>query len=187
MRADRHAEAGRGAVDDRLAVQRVRDSLPHLQFVEGRLLVVYRKDGFALGRADHHLEARIVLDLRDAVGIEEGEGLDVAGKECRHVGGGIGNDAELDLVEEHRSAPVVVGLHQRDRRSLDPVLELERAGADRLFLVGVRRFGRHHDRVTPAHIVEEGALRVRECDLHRGRIDYLDLVDGGEQTHLRID
>ncbi len=163
------------------------DRLPHLELVEGRLLVVDRQDGLALGRADHHLEARIVLDLGDAVGIEEREGLDVAGKQRRHGGRGVRNDAELGLVEGHRRAPVIVRFDQRDRRALGPALELERAGADGLFLVGVGGLRRHDHRVAPAHIVEEGALRVLQRHLDRRRVDDLDLVDGREQALLRVD
>ena len=55
-----------------------------LQIVEGRLLVVDRQDGLALGRADDHLEARVGLDLGErSPAIEDREGLDVAGQQRR--------------------------------------------------------------------------------------------------------
>ena len=187
MRADRRAEAARSAVDDRLAVDGMRDRLAHLELVEGRLLVVGRQDRLALGRADHHLEARIGLDLRQRVAeLEIGQRLHVARKQRRHGRRGVGNDAELGLVERHRIAPVAVRLDDRDRRALGPVVELERPGADRLFLVGLGRFRRHDHRVAPAHIVEEGALRVLQRHLHGGRVDDLDCVDRRKQAFLRV-
>ena len=86
----------------------------------------------------------------------------------------------------NRLAPVIVGFHERQRGALHPVLEFEGAGADRLFLVGVGAFWRHDHRVAPAHIVEEGTLRLLQRHLHRRRVDDLDGVDGGEKLFLRV-
>ena len=187
MRTDRHAQSARSAVDDRLAVERMGDRLAHLQLVEGRLLVVGGEHRLALGRADDDLEARIGFDLRQRVAEREvGQHLHVAGKQRRNGCCGVRDDAELCFLQHGRLAPVVGGLDQRDRRALGPVVEPERAGADRLFLVGLGRLRRHDHSVAPAHVVEERALRVLQRHLEASRADHLDGVDGRKQALLRI-
>ena len=53
-------------------------------------------------------------------------------------------------------------------------------------LLVVGAFRRHDHRVAPAHIVEEGALRVLQRHLDGRRVDDLDRVDRREQALLRI-
>ena len=163
------------------------DRLAYLEIVEWRLLVVDRKDGLAFGRADHDLEARVGLDLRQRVAeLEIGQRLYVAREQRRHGRGRVRDDAELGLVERHGITPVPVGLDDRDRRALGPVVELEGAGANRLFLVRLRRFGRDDHRIAPAHIVEEGALRILQRHFHGGGVDCFYCVDRGKQAFLRV-
>src|SRR5690606_1805787 len=71
--------------------------------------------------------------------------------------------------------------------ALGPPLEAEWPGTDWLLLVRFSAFRRHDDRVTPAQIVEERALRLLQGYLDGLGIDCLDCLDGGEQDLLRID
>ncbi len=100
MAADRRAEAVHRPVDDRLAVDRIGDRLPHPDIVERLLLVVDRKDRLALGAADQHLETRIALELAKApVRSKVGHDVDVAGKHRRDFRRRIGDEAEGRMLE----------------------------------------------------------------------------------------
>ena len=85
-----------------------------------------------------------------------------------------------------RRTPVFGILRDDDLRALGPGIELERAGSDRLFLVGPGAFRRDDHRITPAHIIEKIAVRLFQSDLDGQWIHNLHRVDGGKQTLLRI-
>ena len=162
--ADRRAEAFLRAVDDRLAVDRGGERAAHAHVVEGLLLVVDRHDRLAFGAADDDREARIVLELLQALERAVARhAVDVAGEQRRDLRGRVVDEAEGHLLHLHLGGvAVLVVLHQRDRRALGPGVELERAGADRL-----RRLRRRalrvedHGRVL-AHAEEEVAVGVGE-------------------------
>ncbi len=68
----------------------------------GFLLLVARIVSPSVG-ADHHLEARVGLDLRQRVAeLHVGEGLHVARKQRGDRSGCVRHDAELGLVERRR-------------------------------------------------------------------------------------
>ena len=170
-------------------VDRMRNGLANQQIVEGRLSVVGGKDGFALGRSDDDRETRIGLELRDCLGGGGNSGrparrrqAEAAGRGCR-----IGDEAESRLVERDGITPVIGVPDDGQSGSLGPVFELERAGADRLFLVGLGRFRRDDHRVAPSQVPEECPRGLLQRDLDGQVVDGLDIVYRGEETLLGID
>jgi hypothetical protein len=84
--ADRLAQAVEHTVDEGLAVDRVRDRAAHAHVVEGLALVVDRQLALARGVADFDREARIALELLQAlVGGEARHAVDVTGEQRRHL------------------------------------------------------------------------------------------------------
>ncbi len=70
--------------DQLLAIDGMGHRLAHLEIVERLLAVVGRQDHLALGRADDHGEARVLLQALDQLGrLEAREGVDVAGAAAR--------------------------------------------------------------------------------------------------------
>jgi hypothetical protein len=82
MAADRRAEALHGAVDDRLAVDRVADGAAHADVVEGLLAVVDGEDRLALGLARLDREAPVGPQPAQRLGrADVGPQVDVAGEQ----------------------------------------------------------------------------------------------------------
>jgi hypothetical protein len=162
--------------------------LPHLQVVERFLGVVGRQDDLAFGRADDDGEARILLQTVDQLRrLEAWERIDIAGQQRVHLRRRILHDLEDHRVELDR-AGIAIGrrLHQRDRIALLALLEHERAGADRLLVVGRRRLGMHDAGIAQRQAVEQEGVGRLQRHLHRRGIGDLDLVDVGEQRLGRI-
>ncbi len=136
MRADRRAEAGIGAFDQRLAVDGMGQRLTHFHIVERRLGIVERQQNLARRIANFHLKLVVTLEAADKFrGLEHREGIDIARKD-----GGGGSRRIADEPEGHggklcRLAPVIRVALKLHAVALHPALELERAGADRLGLV----------------------------------------------------
>ncbi|MPL95504.1 hypothetical protein SDC9_41675 [bioreactor metagenome] len=187
MGADRRAVTEHRAVDDVLAVDRMGDRLAHLHVVQRRGAVVHREDGLAFGGADHHLEARIGLELHQRLGGGEvREGVDIARHHCREGRGRVGDEAEGGLGERRLRAPVARIGGQRDVIALHPVGEREGAGADGMGGLGRDAFGGDDHRIAPGHLRREGAVGRAQHHLHRRRVDHLDRGDAGEEGLLRI-
>ena len=167
--------------DQLLAINGMSHRLAHLEVIERLLAVVGRQDDFALGGADDHGEARVLLETIDQLGrLEAREGIDVACQQRAHLRRRILHHLEDDGVELDRAGVAPAGeLHQGDRIALLALLEHEGAGADRVLVVGRRRLGAHDAGVAERQVVEQVGVGRLQRDLHRRRIDRLDLVDVG--------
>ncbi len=85
-----------------------------------------------------------------------------------------------------RLAPVIRVTLQLDPVALHPVLEHERAGADRLLLDVADALRGDDHRVPPGHVEEEITLRGGQGHLDLKRADNLDILDPFEKPLLRI-
>ena len=121
-------------------------------------------------------------------GAEIGEGVDVARPDGVELCRRVADEAEHHLVQFRHGRIAEVGVaHQHDAVARYPAVELERAGADRALLVGLRRFRRHDGGVVGAHVEQELAVGPRQGDRHRQRIGRLDRLDRREIALLGID
>ena len=188
MAADRRAEAVHRAVDDRLAVDRIGDRLPHLQVVERLLLVVHGEDRLALGAADQHLEARVALELAERLDIGEArEGVDVAGEHRRDRRRGVGDEAERRVLQRNlgrvtKAVPFV----ERDRCALGPGRKLVGAGADRVGRLVRRALLVDDHRRIGAEVKQRLEARLLEIEHHRHRVGRLDRFDRGEERLILV-
>ncbi len=185
--ADGLAEAEHGALDQGVAVDGVGQGAAHPHVVERRLGVVDAQDDLALGGADDDAEARVALELGDILGRGiVGEGVHVAGADGGEGGGRVADEAEDDGVQTGRRTPVAVAADQGQLAAALPVLQLERAGADRRDGVGGRAARRNHHRVAPGQDIGQGRHRPRQADADGRRIDDLDALDRREQGLLGV-
>ena len=157
MAADRRAEPEHRAIDDLLTVDGVGDRLAHPDVAERFAAQVDAHDRLAFGGADDDFESVIVLEpcqsLRSA---HIGDRVDVSGQQGRHLGGGIGDEAERHAAQSDRVRIAEVGVaRQLHAVALDPAIELERAGADRMGLVAVGAFRPNDRGVAGSHIEQE--------------------------------
>ena len=175
-----------GELHHALAIDGVRDRLPHADVVE-RLRLHVEIDAVELRRlhGDDDGAGHVLGALDPLVGLAAEHHVDLAGAEreiARRVGGNVAVGDRFDL---RRAAEVtLVGgkLHELLRLILD---ERERSGADRLFAETVAELGRglaahHQAAVIVRHQPEQARDRILQRDLQRGLVERLDLVDRRE-------
>ncbi len=185
--ADGLAEAEHGALDQGVAVDGVGQGAAHPHVVERRLGVVDAQDDLAFRGADDDAEARVALELGHVLGRGiVGEGVHVAGADGGEGGGRVADEAEDDGVQARGRAPIAVAADQGQLAAALPVLQLERAGADRRDGVGGRAARRNHHRVAPGQDIGQGRHRPRQADADGRRIDDLDALDRREQGLLGV-
>ena len=161
--------------------------LADLDVVKGRQRVVGGQDRFTLGAADQHLKPRVSLELGQVFGGgETGKSIHILGHHSGKGGGRVRDELERRLGQRGRVPPIGVVAFQFDLVALHPVHEFERAGADgRLFDV-LDAFGCHDHSVAPCQVEQQAAVRFRQGQLDRQRVDHLDIRDAGVQRLLRV-
>ena len=162
QRVGHRAVAEQLRLDQRLAVDRVRDSTPHVHVVPG-LLVLVHEDVVGLGRREQlDLDAGLALELLDAREGRRLVDLRLAALDLQVAGVVVRDDLPGDAVEGGLAGvPVGRVLLELDLAALGPVVPDERAGADRrgvelvLGLAGVV-------------LRQHGVAEVREVGQQRG-------------------
>ncbi len=158
--ADRRAETGPGALDDRLAVERHHQGLAHPLVVEGLARIVHAGNDLELGIADLGHQPRIAVERAHQLGCcEFGKCVEVAGLQGGRFRLRIGDEAEGHFIELHVDGfvPVIRVLYELHMVALGPGREFERAGADRRRLVVGGRIRTDHHGRGPAEPIEQTA------------------------------
>ena len=175
------------AVDDRLPVDRVGDGLPDPHIIKRGHHVVGRQDRFTLGIAHENLEPGIGIELREV--LRRGEACEYVDILGHHRGEGccrVRDEAEGRLAQRRGLAPVALVGGKFYPVALDPFVELEGAGADRVRGDRLDAFGGHDHRIAPCHVEKERTVGLPKRHLHGRRIDDRHIGDPGEQALLGI-
>ncbi len=138
------AMAVHGTVDDRAPIHGMGDGAAYTQIIERRPRVVQCQQRLPFARAFEHHEARIALELREALRRRiVGEHLHVARHQCGIGRRRVGNELEPHGLQCRLGAPVVIVPDQIQGIAPPPGAEAEWPGAHRMRGV-VRACGREH-------------------------------------------
>ena len=187
MGSDRGAVSEHRTIDDFFPVDRVGNRLADANVFQQFRLVVGREDRFAFRRTDDHREPRIGLELCQRFLCREvRERVDIAGHHCGKRRGRIGNELEGGAFKRNRLTPVIRIANDPDLVSLDPFLEGERSGPDRVCRGRFDRFGCNDDGVSPCHLGYEPAVGIAQRHLNGMGIEHRNVGDSGKQRLLGV-
>ena len=164
-----HAGAEIDVLDDRVAIDRHRQRLPHFLLVERRLGVVERPIGDVEARRVNDLQRRVLLHFRNVGRPRIAVDVAFARLQLGVARGRVGGDGEDEIVDQRLLAEIVGVLLVADHRILLVGDEGERAGADRRLVELLRRsllqqevgvFGRADRHEVHREIGEDGDVRL---------------------------
>ena len=162
--------------DDAIAVDGVRDRLPHRQLGHDRIAQVHA-DVLVdrAGRLDH-LEVGALVELADVLEWDDVHfHVDRSAPQLEHHGGGVGDDADGDVLDLRRAAVPLIERFELEALVRTVVDDLVRPAADRSVLVDgrVRAGGKDAE----GQVVEDAGIRLLQLEDDGVIVRRLDVIE----------